>query len=171
PQRVERLILISGSLVSAENRVSRELLFFLMPGLGEWMYNRLRKDPQAAYRTLEPYYNRLEDLPQADRDFMFQRVNERVWSDGQRRGFLSSLRSLASWVPAQQKDLPARLRDWPVPTLVLWGGNDRVSLAANAQALIGLLPSARLEIVPGAGHNLPQEKAEVVARAVQDFGN
>jgi len=170
PQRVERLVLISGSLVSKENRISRELLFFLTPGLGEWLYNRLRKDPQAAYRSLEQYYNRLADLSQADRDFLYRRVNQRVWSDGQRQGFLSALRSLAAWLPSQQKQLPARLIGWKIPTTVVWGGNDQVSSAANARALVEILPSARLLIVPGAGHNVQQEQAEVVADAIAHFG-
>jgi len=166
PERVERLILISGSLVSRENRINPELLYFLMPGLGEWSYNRLRKDPQAAYRTLEAYYNRLEDLPQADRDFLYQRVNERVWSDGQRQGFLSTLRNLVAWIPSQQKGLPARLGSWKIPTTVIWGENDRINSVENAHALIEMLPSARLVIVPDAGHNLQQENADVVAKAI-----
>ena len=167
PQRVEKLVLISGSLVSTENRLNRDLLFFLIPGLGEWIYNRLRKDPQAAYRTLEPYYHRLDDLSQADREFLYQRVNERVWSDGQRQGFFSTLRSLVTWLPAQQKTLPDRLAGWTVPTTVIWGENDRISPAANAHALVEMLPSAQLVLVPNAGHNLQQERAEVVADAIQ----
>lgn len=167
PERVERLVLISGSMVSKENKLNRDLLFFLTPGLGEWLYTRLRKAPQAAYRSLEPYYNRLEDLPQADRNFLYQRVNERVWSDGQRRGFLSTLRGLVAWIPAQQKDLPDRLKGWNIPTTVIWGENDQVNSVANAHALVDMLPSARLVIVPGAGHNVQQEKPEVVVEEIK----
>lgn len=167
PERVDRLILIGGSLVSKENPLNLGLLLFLIPGVGEWMYNRLRKDPQAAYRSLEPYYNRLEDLPQADRDFLYQRVNERVWSSGQRVGFLATLRGLASWLPAQQKGLPGRLRGWNIPTTIIWGENDRIVPIANARALAEMLPSARMVIVPQAGHNVQQEKPEAVAEAVR----
>lgn len=77
------LILISGSMVSKENRIIPELLFYLTSCFGEWLYTLLRKKPQAAFSTLEPYCNRLEDLPKADRDFLYQRVNERAWIDGQ----------------------------------------------------------------------------------------
>jgi pimeloyl-ACP methyl ester carboxylesterase len=166
PDRVEQLILIGGSLVSKENRISAGLLLFLIPGIGEWSYNRLRKSPQAAYRTLEAYYHRLDDLPQAERDFLYQRVNERVWSDGQRRAFLSTLRNLATWISSQQKNLPARMNGWNIPTHVIWGENDSVNPVGNAHALKELLPSAQLSIVTGAGHNVQQEKAEVVAQAI-----
>jgi pimeloyl-ACP methyl ester carboxylesterase len=169
PERMERLVLIDGGLVSQQQRVDLGLLLFLAPGLGEWMYNRLRKDPQAAYRTLEPYYNRLDNLPQADKDFLFQRVNERVWSNGQRRAFFSALRGLAGWVPGQQKTLASRFSGWKIPTVVLWGENDRINAVENARALVRMLPSARLVIVPEAGHNLQQEKPEAVAAAVQQM--
>ena len=167
PGWVERLILIGGSLVSGETKLDRSLLFFLLPGLGEWTYNRLRKDPQAAYRSLEPYYSRLDDLPQAERDFLYQRVNERVWSSGQRRGFLSTLRGMAAWLPSQQKGLPHRLRDFHVPTTVIWGENDRIVPVQNARALTEMLPDALPVIVPGAGHNVHQEQPDAVIAAIK----
>jgi pimeloyl-ACP methyl ester carboxylesterase len=167
PERVQRLVLIGGSLVSKSQPITAGLLLFMIPGLGEWTYNRLRKNPQAAYQTLQAYYYHLEDLPQADRDFLYQRVNERVWSDGQRKGFLSTLRNLAAWLPSQQKNLPQRLKGWPLPTDVLWGEMDRVNPAANAHALVELMPSARLVIVPKAGHNLQQEQGQAVVEVIR----
>ena len=168
PERVSRLVLIAGSLVSKKQPISLGTLLFLTPGLGELAYNRLRKDPRAAYRTLAPYYARLEDLPQADRDFLYQRVNERVWSDGQRKGFLTTFRSLAAWLPRQQKRLPQRLEGWSIPTGVLWGEMDRVNPVENARALVEMMPPAHLRIVPGAGHNLQQEKPQAVVDAVAE---
>lgn len=167
PHLVEKLVLIGGSMVSKENRLNRDLLFFLIPGLGEWRYNQLRKDSQAAYRSLDAYYHRLDELPQEDRDFLFQRVNERVWSDGQRQGFLSTLRSLAAYIPAQQKGLPERLKSFQVPTSILWGENDRIMPAANAYALKELLPAAQLLLVPNAGHNIQQEQPDAVVQTLR----
>ena len=167
PERVKRLVLIGGSLVSKSQPINLGLLLFLIPGLGEWSYNRLKKDPQAAYQTLAPYYYDLENLPQADRDFLFQRVNERVWSSGQRKGFLSTLRNLVLWLPGQQKKLPKLLEDWAVPTDVIWGETDHINPVENAHALIELMPSARLTIVPNAGHNLQQERSHVVIEVIE----
>ena len=167
PQRVERLALISGSLVSSENRLNRDLLLFLIPCVGEWLYNRLRQNPQSAYQTLKPYYFDLDALPQAERDFLFQRVNQRVWSDRQRKGYFAALRGLVSWLPAQQKDLPARLNASQIPPLVIWGQNDQINVVSNAKTLAALQPSAHLVIVPDAGHNLHQEKPQVVLDAIK----
>jgi pimeloyl-ACP methyl ester carboxylesterase len=169
PERVERLVLLDGSVVARSQKIDLATLLFLIPGLGEWLYTRLRRDPQAAYRTLAPYYGRLDELPEADREFLFQRVNERVWSDGQRRAFFSTFRNLARWLPGQQRDLAARLSTLGIPTLVVWGEADRINSIENGRALTGLQPIARLAVVPGAGHNVHQENAEAVLKAIREW--
>ena len=168
PQRVERLVLLSGCLVARVTGLNLATLLFLVPGLGEWQYNRLRRDPQAAYRSLKTYYRNLDGLPETDRSFLFQRVNQRVWSDKQRQAFFSALRSLAQWVPAQQRSLPARLANFQVPTQVVWGEADQVNAIANGHALIELQPTARLAALPEAGHNLHQENPAAILQAIDE---
>ena len=169
PERVERLVLLDGSLVMHSQKIDLATLLFLIPGLGEWLYTRLRRDPHAAYQTLVPYYSRLDELPEADREFLFQRVNERVWSDGQRRAFFSTFRHLARWLPGQQRDLPSRLSTLGVPTLVVWAEADRINSIENGRALAELQPTARLVVVPGAGHNVHQENAGAVLEAIRSW--
>ena len=94
-------------------------------------------------------------------------MNERVWSDGQRRAFLSTLRHLARVLPGQQRDLPARLDSLHVPTIVVWGERDRINDLENGRALAALQPGGRLVVVPGAGHNVHQEDPEAVLAAIQ----
>jgi len=166
---VERLILVDGSLVARSQEIDLATLLFLIPGLGEWLYTRLRYDPQAAYQTLAPYYSRLNELPDADRAFLFQRVNERVWSDGQRRAFFSTFRNLARWLPGQQRDLASRLSTLGIPTLVVWGEADRINSIENGRALAELQATARLAVVPGAGHNVHQENAEAVLKVIREW--
>ena len=169
PERVERLVLISGALAARSQEIDLAMLLFLVPGLGEWLYTRLRRDPNAAYRTLELNYAHLDQLAEADREFLFQRVNERVWSDGQRRAFFSTFRNLARWVPAQQRDLASRLSKLEVPTLAVWGEADRVNSPQNARVLAQAQPAARLVLVPGAGHNLQQENPGAVLEAIRTW--
>jgi pimeloyl-ACP methyl ester carboxylesterase len=156
-------------VVARSQKIDLATLLFLIPGLGEWLYTRLRRDPQAAYQTLAPYYSHLDELPEADREFLFQRVNERVWSDGQRRAFFSTFRNLARWLPGQQRDLPSRLSALGVPTLVVWGEADRINLIENGRALAELQPTARLVVVPGAGHDVHQEDAVAVLEAIRTW--
>ena len=167
--RVDRLVLIGGSLVYPSQKIDPATLLYLIPGLGEWMYNRLRKEPQAAFNTLQPYYNSpLDQLPEADRQFCYQRVNERVWDDGQRRAFLSSLRSLARWLPGEQRGLASRLAVLDLPTLGIWGQLDRINPPSNGEALVQSQPGARLAIIPGAGHNVQQENPGAVYRTIME---
>jgi pimeloyl-ACP methyl ester carboxylesterase len=130
---------------------------------------RLRRDPQAAYRTLAPYYGCLDELPEADRTFLFERVNERVWSDGQRRAFFSTFRNLARWLPGQQRGLLSKLSTLGVQTLVVWGEADRINSIENGRALAELQPTAHLVVVPGAGHNVHQENAGAVLEAIRSW--
>jgi len=169
PDQVDRLVLLSGSMILRNQKLDLQTLLFLIPGLGEWSYDRLRKDPQAAYDTLQPYYADLTNLPENERDFLYQRVNQRVWSDGQKRAFLSTIRNLAKWLPRQQKGLPQKLASFKVPTLVVWGEQDRISSVSNAYALEELQPSIDLVVIPGAGHNLQQEKPGEVLQAIFGF--
>ncbi len=166
PERVAGLMLLAGGLAAAPQKPTLNALLMLTPGIGEWLYTRLRKNPQAAYTSLRPFYADIDALPQGERDFLYQRVNERVRSDEQRRAFFRTLRGLVRWLPAQQKTLPGKLATLATPTAVLWGDLDAVSSVENGRLLAELQPSALLNVVTGAGHNVQQERAEAVVDAL-----
>lgn len=165
-ERVSSLVLIDGTLLAHKQPLNLTTLLFLVPGIGEWLYTRLRKSPQTAFETLRSYYADLDALPEADRDFLFQRVNERVWSDDQRRAYFSVLRSLVGWVTRQQRDLKTRLARMQVPTLVIWGEQDQVMPVDNAYALVDAQPSAKLVVLLGVGHLPQQEGPGALVRAI-----
>ncbi|UCG25331.1 MAG: alpha/beta fold hydrolase, partial [Chloroflexota bacterium] len=158
------------TLVATRQALNPRLLLFMIPGVGEWMYTRLRRNPAAAYDTLRPYYSDLDGMAQVDVDFLFQRVNERVWSDRQKRAYFSVLRQLAYWTPRQQTDLPERLGRCQTPTLVIWGVDDDIISVEAARKLVELQPTARLVTVTGAGHLPHQEKPQAVLDAISDDG-
>lgn len=162
PGRLARLALLNGGLVAAAHQLDLATAMFLAPGIGEWFYTRLRKDPQAAFDSLRPYYANLAALPEADRTLLFERVNQRVWSNDQRRAFFRTFRSLARWLPSQQRPLRARLATVTIPTDVLWGEQDRVANVKNGRALATLQPGVQLAILPGVGHNIQQEAPSAV---------
>ncbi|MGY6632128.1 MAG: alpha/beta fold hydrolase [Alkalilacustris sp.] len=62
-------------------------------------------------------------------------------------------------------DLPA-LR---VPTLVVCAADDRVAPVHMSRALAALIPQARLAVLPGGGHFLPQEAPEAFLSVVAPF--
>jgi pimeloyl-ACP methyl ester carboxylesterase len=67
------------------------------------------------------------------------------------------------------KDLPALEQHLPrisAPTTILVGADDRIVPIASARRLATQIPGARLELVPGAGHLLPQRHPQRLAEAI-----
>jgi len=56
-----------------------------------------------------------------------------------------------------------------VPTLVLWGAEDKLLPACYAEVWRAKVPGARVEIIPTCGHLMHVEKAELVANKVLAF--
>ncbi len=167
--RVSKLVLLDGSLVVVKQQLGLRGLLFLVPGLGEGLYNNLRRNPDQAYATLQSYYAHLDAMPPADRRFLFHRVNQRVWSDGQRRAYLSTLRQTARWALRRQRQWAQRLPQLTIPTLVIWGEQDQILPVENAHALLQVQPSATLVVIPDAGHLPHQEQPESVLHAINSF--
>ena len=58
------------------------------------------------------------------------------------------------------------LADIRVPTLIVWGTEDRNKLDDEAQQLDALLPLSRLALIPDAAHYVHEEKPAESAAAV-----
>jgi pimeloyl-ACP methyl ester carboxylesterase len=56
-----------------------------------------------------------------------------------------------------------------VPTLVLWGRDDKLFPSAYAKAWAERIPDTRVDIIPECGHRPHVEKADVVAQKILDF--
>ena len=79
------------------------------------------------------------------------------------RGYIDQLYAISFWT-----GLPWlwRLRQ---PTLVLAGDDDPIVPAINGRILAGIIPNARLEIIPRAGHLFILERPTEIAALVADF--
>lgn len=75
-----------------------------------------------------------------------------------------------AWQPRLfDPDLGKWLHRIAIPTLILWGDQDKVMPPAYAQAFRDMIPGSRLEIIPRCGH-LPQvEKMDEFVAAVTRF--
>lgn len=77
------------------------------------------------------------------------------------------LRAAVSCLPTH--DLRSELRRILAPTLVLVGEHDRETPRAYSELLAARIPTASLEVVPGAGHLANLEAPEVVNRLIRRF--
>lgn len=73
------------------------------------------------------------------------------------------------WNPRYDVKLDRRLPHLRVPALVVAAGDDRIVPRAHADRWVELLPDARLEVVPGAGHGLVVQQPERCADLVASF--
>ena len=75
-----------------------------------------------------------------------------------------------AWSPYMHNPkLKGRLHRIKIPTLFLWGDSDRILSEPYGRAYAGMIPGARFETVPKAGHFPHLEQAEEFARRVHAF--
>lgn len=80
----------------------------------------------------------------------------------------TTLASLA-WNPHYDPKLARRLQSLALPTLIIWGENDRLIPAIYGNTLQSLISDAQLVILKGTGHMPMFEQAEIWAHAITDF--
>ena len=62
-----------------------------------------------------------------------------------------------------------RLHRIRVPTLVVWGQDDRLFPLEHARAFQQAIPGAKLAVLPGCGHVPPLDRPDEFVRTVGDF--
>lgn len=67
------------------------------------------------------------------------------------------------------RSLAPHLACLTVPTVIVWGESDTVTPVEEGWRLVRAFPAATLEILPGAGHLLPEEAPEALAESIQTF--
>ena len=71
--------------------------------------------------------------------------------------------------PIPNRRVSKRLYRVTAPTLVLWGGADKLIIPAYAERWARLIPGAQVQIIPDAGHMLPYEQPEIFVDALSRF--
>ena len=80
-----------------------------------------------------------------------------------RPDFMRSNPAFPAWMARERWNLAPQLASVRAPSLLLWGDADAISPVAVGERLQGLLPCARLQVLPGGAHDLAQTHAEAVA--------
>lgn len=171
PDLVRTLTLLSPALPSLRpsRRSDPRLPLLLLPGVSELTLRRLagltpeeRVRSTVAYGYADPTRARPERLSEAAAEV--RRRSALPWADD---ALVRSLRGLVtSYLAPGRRSLWRSAADLRVPTLLVWGREDRlvdVSLAARAARVI---PDARLLVLDGVGHVPQLEAPEAVARAL-----
>jgi len=166
PDQVSCLYLLGGSLTTRVFSYHQALLLMALPFLGKRMYDGLRDDPKLALERQRLFFANMDTLPEADLQFLYQRVNERVWDDRQRDAFLSVLHQLVWRLPLRRSHYATCLAGLGIPTHAIWGDKDVINRLETARELVARQPNARLTVLPEVGHLPQQEAPEALLRAV-----
>lgn len=151
-------------------RVRRLILAATTPGVGA-----MQGDPRALVNIVTParylskalYARSIGSMvggrARHDREFVAQQARVRLEHRPTFRGYAMQLRSLARW-----SSLP-HLAKITSPTLVIAGGDDPLTPAANAKMIAHAVPDARAVIVRDQGHLLMVDERSTALPAVRDF--
>jgi len=155
PERVAALVLVAPA--TPEGPIVWPVRMLRTPGLGE-LSLAFASRRLTAHGLRRWQFARAERVTRSAVDDAF--VPLRV--PGTRRAALAAIRS----DPRPHRGLEGRIR---VPTLIVWGSEDRLIPAADAARVQALIPGSRLVILPDAGHLPQREQPEAFARTVSDF--
>lgn len=75
------------------------------------------------------------------------------------------------WKRPYDPRLERRLHHIDIPTVVVWGGDDRLLPPDHGRRLAALIAGARFKLIEGAGHVVPLEAPSVFAHLVRDFAH
>ena len=170
PDLVRTLTLVSPALPDLRPRKGTDPLLPLLflPGASRFAGRQLRRRSAAsrALSVIRLCYAEPDQIPP-------QRVAEAIAEVSRREGlpyaeaaFFGSLRGLASaQVRGGPRSLWQQARSVRVPTLLIWGAEDRLVDVAVAPKAAAAFPQSRLLVLPGVGHVAQMEQPETVARA------
>src|SRR5437879_7369638 len=151
PERVRALVLLDP----AGYRIDRPALVFRLariPGVS-WLMTKLDPGP-ITEKTLRDCYGDPSKVTPA----LVERYRKLALREGNRRAFVAR-------VARRAEDRSADIAKIRAPTLILWGGQDRLIPLAHAQRFVGAIPGASLIVYDGAGH-VPME--EIGERSAAD---
>ncbi|MHA0288344.1 alpha/beta fold hydrolase [Mycobacterium sp. C3-094] len=86
-----------------------------------------------------------------------------------RQAFLRTLRSVVDYRGQAVSALNRLYLTSELPTLVIWGDDDRIIPVEHGHALAELRPACRLEVLPGVGHFPHVEEPDAVIELIDDF--
>jgi pimeloyl-ACP methyl ester carboxylesterase len=150
PERCERIVLVGSGGIGRE--VHPLFRFAAAPAV-DWVMPAITSPPaQLATRALTPVLRQLGGFG-LGRDFGYGLERYHSLADPTARSaFLRTLRSVVDWRGQVVTMLDRCYLTEGMPSLLIWGSDDRVIPVEHARIAHQAMPGSRLEIFPGAGH-------------------
>lgn len=158
-EQVEKLVLISSAGLSGAAPVLKNpLVWGLFSLIARGIFLRSK---WLMCKLAERSYYDLKSRPPDLCDKYFKQINQL----GGRRAWLSTMKNTI----VRDESFAERLRSLSVPTLIVWGKEDRTISVKDAREFHEGIQGSSLTIIPGCGHSVPLEKPQELAEAVRSF--
>ncbi len=72
-------------------------------------------------------------------------------------------------IPKNTDDITSKYKEIKIPTLIIWGEDDKIVPLSIGQCLEQEIPNSKLAIIPDCGHMPQEEKPEETAEIISDF--
>ena len=153
PNRINKLV-----LVAAGGTATRPLTTMV-----DWQ-------PPAEETVRTQIGNRLNAAPEGiDKQHVLQQYLDKLADPQQTGGFAKVMKHMTNPMTRQRYNTLRRLPHIPVPTLVLWGRDDKTNDVSMAEDLHKGIKGSKLVVFEATGHGVPQEKPADFVREVLDF--
>lgn len=168
PERVSRMVLL-GEPAGSARRIGPGFQVLATPGLSALLYATKLKPSAATVRA--SYTGRLvADVSRVPRQHLDLALAAATMP-GARRAWLTMVRAATRRFGPSPLTYALRpeLVGLAVPTLFVWGEEDRLGPPELGHEMAALMPDARVQVVPGAGHLPWLDRPAQVADLVTGF--
>lgn len=147
PEKLKALIL-TGAAGIKHSLTMMQRLFYLAAKAGKMIFDL-------------PLLDRLEGMA---KKLLYKAVRERDYYEA-----LGIMKEVFKKVTAE--DLTPYLKVIKIPTLIIWGKNDRSTPLKDGELMHAKIQNSKLEILDDADHRAPYQKPEKFAKIIEDFVN
>jgi pimeloyl-ACP methyl ester carboxylesterase len=174
PDRVTGLVLVDPALplpagARPHPATTARMAVSSIPGVGELLYSAFVWMTPADKALEEGLRRNVADpsrvAPETAR-LLLEEAEERRRRPALRRPVMSAQRNLMWMLSAKRAEVERVARSLAIPTLLVWGSEDKLVPLATGEEWVAKIPGAELVVMEGAGHNpqveMPDRFAEIV---------
>jgi pimeloyl-ACP methyl ester carboxylesterase len=156
PALVRRLVLVDPVVFPFELPLEGRMV--LLPRLGPLLWKQLYRRSELRRHLL-----RVMSTPELLDERAVDVYWDRLGREGGREAAYAMLQQMTRLDPLRE-----RLGALDLPTLVVWGDRDALMPVDTGERLAGLIAGARMAVVEGCGHAVPEERPEVLVELVRE---
>ena len=170
PDLVRTLTLVSPALPSLRPRrgIDPRMPLMAVPGIAKLLSKKLAEvsAEQRAATVINLCYADPSAIPPERRAEAIAEVSRRSGLPYAEQALVGSLRGLiGAYLERGERNLWRQAATVRVPTLLVWGTEDRLVDVSLAPRALAAFPQSRLLVLPNVGHVAQMEQPETVARA------